>query len=181
MKFYDLESELKFGKYEGKTLQDIVKLDPDYLNTCAIQEKDFFIAGPVINDLKGLNPQFRLTDVALATLAQKHKHWKIDADIEDDDDEDTYAYFDEQAWKNEFGLPDDDDEASEILSLEAASLEAEVKGHLPGMTDKKDPETIQHAKDVEDSDDALEEFPFEKFDEDIDDWEGNYDEEDEWN
>lgn len=30
-------------------------------------------------------------------------------DIDEDDEEGTYDYFDEQAWKDEFGLPEDDD------------------------------------------------------------------------
>ncbi|AFD09249.1 exodeoxyribonuclease X C-terminal domain-containing protein [Solitalea canadensis] len=181
MKFYDLESEFKFGKYEGKTLQDVVKIDPEYINTCSINEKDFFIAGPVIEDLKKLNPELDLSAIALQNLADKHSAWKQEMDIDEDDEEGTYDYFDEQAWKDEFGLPEDDD-ADDILSLEAASLEAEVKGEFPGT---KQPHTPKSAENVDDDlledDDALEDFPFERLDSEEDDWDGNYDEEDEWN
>lgn len=181
MKFYDLESEFKFGKYEGKTLQEVVKIDPEYINTCSIKEKDFFIAGPVIEDLKKLNPELNLSDVALQNLADKHSAWKHEMDIDEDDEEGTYDYFDEQAWKDEFGLPEDD-EADDILSLEAASLEAEVKGEFPGIKSSQPNKPGKNEEeDLFEGDDALEDFPFERLEDDGDDWDGSYDDEDEWN
>ncbi|POY39108.1 hypothetical protein C3K47_01020 [Solitalea longa] len=182
MKFYDLETEFNFGKYQGKTLQEIAKIDPEYLNTCALNEQDFFITAPVIEDLQGINPAINFSAPAIQSLIDKHNQWKTEMGIEDEDDEETYAYFDEQAWKDEFGLPEDD-EAEDILSLEAASLAAEVTGEFPTMANGKDDKNAEKIadNDFEEEDDSLEEFPFEKFDEDVEDWDGEYDKEDEWN
>jgi hypothetical protein len=35
-KFYDLDDELNFGKYKdsGKTVEDIIEEDPDYIRWC---------------------------------------------------------------------------------------------------------------------------------------------------
>ncbi|MCO4292931.1 hypothetical protein NF867_08665 [Solitalea sp. MAHUQ-68] len=181
MKFYDLETEFNSGKYQGKTLQEIAKIDPEYLNTCALSDQNFLITAPVIEDLQGINPAISFSDQAIQTLIDKHSKWKSEMDIEDEDDEETYAYFDEQSWKDEFGLPEDDD-AEDILSLEAASLAAEVTGEFPRMdVSKGEKPTKQVDNFKEEDDDSLEEFPFEKFDEDEEDWDGEYDADDEWN
>lgn len=41
MKFYTLDTEFTFGKYEGKTVKEILELQPTHLDCCAINLDHF--------------------------------------------------------------------------------------------------------------------------------------------
>jgi hypothetical protein len=184
MKFFDLESELTFGKYNGKTLEDIVRIDPEYISVVAIEDKHFFISQVVVNDLIQIAPNFNISSYAQEQLALKHKKWMKEAGIEEDEEEEAYAYFDEDSWKAEFGLPYYN-ENEDTLSLEAAALESEVTGeltNLPSALNNEDNlrKVVISKSDIDDAEDALDDFPYEGLVDDYDAEDDYSEDEDEW-
>ncbi|NOU47552.1 MAG: hypothetical protein HOO86_10885 [Bacteroidales bacterium] len=57
MKFYDVESEFSFGKYEGKTLQEVFEKDPKYIDFCFNNYDEFYVSPDVMKELRNLNLQ----------------------------------------------------------------------------------------------------------------------------
>ncbi len=57
MKFYDVESEFPFGKYEGKTLQEVFDMDPKYIDFCFNNYDEFYVSPDVMKELKNINPK----------------------------------------------------------------------------------------------------------------------------
>ncbi|SMO60648.1 exodeoxyribonuclease X C-terminal domain-containing protein [Solitalea koreensis] len=158
MHFYDLESELKFGHYQGKTLEEVVKLNPDYIEQCVRKEKDFFITAPVIEDLMKLNPDLSISEEAIDILETKRLEWVRALGLEEEEGEDAYAYFDEEAWKQEFGMPDDDDETSmESLDLNTEVDEQELNPELQRANFAPAPPSYEEDDLFSDLDD----FPYE--------------------
>lgn len=71
MKSYFQESEVSFGKYAGLTLQDIVKIDSDYINWCLINIDWFYIGYVTRIELKRDNPSFKLSSKAERVAEEK--------------------------------------------------------------------------------------------------------------
>ncbi len=44
MKFYTLDTEFTFGKFSGKTIREVIEIQPDYINWCAINLGHFYIS-----------------------------------------------------------------------------------------------------------------------------------------
>jgi len=64
MKSYEIDTELHFGKYEGKTLKDVVLADSSYVEWCILNLDHFVISDESIEDIKKLMPTFVLTPEA---------------------------------------------------------------------------------------------------------------------
>lgn len=62
MKFYTLDSEFNFGKYEGKTVKEIIEIQPAYLDWCAINLDHFYISDEIIEEIKVIKPDFTITE-----------------------------------------------------------------------------------------------------------------------
>ncbi len=73
MKVYELETTFGFGKYEGKTVRQILDLQPSYLNWCAITLDHFYISNEVIEEIILIKPNFSMSDIAKNKLDEKHK------------------------------------------------------------------------------------------------------------
>ncbi|MDO8897970.1 MAG: hypothetical protein Q7V19_10000 [Bacteroidales bacterium] len=58
MKFYDVDSEFTFGKYEGKTIKEIFEKDPKYIDFCFNNIDEFYVSPEVMKELKQLDPKF---------------------------------------------------------------------------------------------------------------------------
>ena len=52
MKSYELNTEFGFGKFKGKTLREVVLLEPSYLEWCGANLDHFYISEDVIKELK---------------------------------------------------------------------------------------------------------------------------------
>ena len=52
MKFYDLNTEFTFGKFEGSTVRQIIDLQHSYLDWCAINLDHFYITETLIEAIK---------------------------------------------------------------------------------------------------------------------------------
>lgn len=87
MKFYDVESEFTFGKYEGKTLQEVFEKDPKYIDFCFNNYDEFYVSPDVMKELRNLN----LKEVS-----------PLLADTDDLSDDELDSFFDEAEEVNDF-------------------------------------------------------------------------------
>ena len=87
MKFYDVESEFTFGKYEGKTLQEVFEKDPKYIDFCFNNYDEFYVSPDVMKELRNLN----LKEVS-----------PLLADADDMNDDELDSFFDEAEEVNDF-------------------------------------------------------------------------------
>lgn len=72
IKFYNVDSIFTFGKYEGQSLAEIFKINPSYIfDYCLCKHDNFFIAYSTFKDLLQINPEYRLSRKAMATLSKK--------------------------------------------------------------------------------------------------------------
>lgn len=90
MKFYTLDTEFTFGKYEGKTVKEILELQPTYLDWCAINLDHFYLSDEIIAEIKIINPDFTITEEGKQKLADKYSTWEDEQQQEDYDDYDDY-------------------------------------------------------------------------------------------
>ena len=81
MKAYDLNSRFTFGKYEGKTLEDVFQQDPAYVEKCMVSEEDFSVDEKSIQKLFEKYPDIEISDAAIDANLDK-----LDALDTDDDD-----------------------------------------------------------------------------------------------
>ena len=77
MKFYELETEFSFGKYEGKSLQEILEIQPSYIQWCIDNLDHFYISDQVIQKIKSIKPDFRLNQDSLDRLKEKKDFIKL--------------------------------------------------------------------------------------------------------
>lgn len=93
MKFYDLDTEFTFGKFEGNTVRQILDLQPSYLDWCAVNLDHFYISENVIEEIKTIKPDFALTEEGKQKLDEKYSTWETEQeDNEDYDDRDDHDY-----------------------------------------------------------------------------------------
>ncbi len=109
MKFYDIDTEFTFGKYEGKTIKEVFEKDPKYIDFCLNNIDEFYVSPSVLKELKSISN-------------------KVNLSLDDDQDDDILDSFYEDAeevdefeeeidadnfdWEDEdLGFDDDDLEA----------------------------------------------------------------------
>jgi len=110
MKAYDLNTSFTFGKYEGKTLDDVFKTDPSYVEKCMITVDDFAIDEKAIQQMFEKYPDNELSDQAVDANLDKldgmenpDDEFFIGEEVYSDDD---YDEFDDVPGK---GAKDDDE------------------------------------------------------------------------
>ena len=92
MKFYTLDTEFTFGKYEGKTVKEILEIQPAYLDWCAINLDHFYISDEIIAEVKAIIPSFVISDEGQSKLTEKYEKWESQQqDNDDNDDYDDYS------------------------------------------------------------------------------------------
>lgn len=92
MRFYFLDTEFTFGKYEGKTVRQILDLQPSYIDWCAINLDHFYLSNQMIEAIKSIKPDFIISDEGKRKLSDKYSTWEREQE-QDDYDED----FEEEA------------------------------------------------------------------------------------
>jgi hypothetical protein len=103
MKFYNLDTQFTFGKFEGKTLKEVIKIDVSYLEWCSINLDHFYLSDETIDLITKIQSDFRLSTTAIAILEKKFDTWDANqySYTRDDDFERPDSYED---WLNdEFG------------------------------------------------------------------------------
>lgn len=90
MKFYDLDTKFTFGKFENKTMKEILDSEPYYIDWCAINLDHFYISERVINKIKQIEPNFSITAEAKQKLEEKYASWEESQEANDYDGYDDY-------------------------------------------------------------------------------------------
>jgi len=116
MKAYDLNTSFTFGKYEGKSLDEVFRTDPSYVEKCMMTVDDFAVDEKAIQKLFEKYPDTELSDSAVDANLDK-----LDAlDGGDDDffaqdelyDDDDFDELDDLPAKG--GKKGDDDDFADI-------------------------------------------------------------------
>ncbi len=103
MKFYNLDTQFTFGKFEGKTLKEVIKIDVSYLEWCSTNLDHFYLSDETIDLITKIQSDFRLSTTAKKVLEKKYDTWETSQydNNRDDDYERPQNYED---WLNdEFG------------------------------------------------------------------------------
>ena len=62
MKFYTLDTLFSFRKNSRKIIREIIEIDPDYVDWCAINLDHFYIANEIITEVNAINPSFIISE-----------------------------------------------------------------------------------------------------------------------
>lgn len=73
MKSYTLDTQFTFGKYTGKSVEEVLRIQPSYLSWCAINLDHFFLSDAIIAQIMELFPSFRLSAEAKRALSEKEE------------------------------------------------------------------------------------------------------------
>ena len=75
MRFYNFDTKFTFGKYEGKTLQEVIEIQPSYIEWCAINLDHFCISEEIVTEINSSSPYFKLSDEAMGKLDMRYMEW----------------------------------------------------------------------------------------------------------
>lgn len=90
MKFYTLDTEFSFGKFQGNTVRQVIEIEPSYLDWCALNLDHFYISDEVIEEIKSVKPDFKLSDEGIKKLNDKYENWENEQQQDEYDDNDDY-------------------------------------------------------------------------------------------
>ncbi|WP_433896561.1 hypothetical protein [Sphingobacterium mizutaii] len=90
MKFYTLDTEFTFGKFQGNTLRQVIDIQPSYLDWCSLNLDHFYMSNEVIEEIKGVIPDFKLSDEGVAKLNDKYEVWENEQENDYDDYDDYH-------------------------------------------------------------------------------------------
>lgn len=90
MKFYNLDTVFTFGKFEVNTVRQIINIQASYLDWCALNLDHFYISDEVIEGIKKINPDFKISDEGMRKLNEKYEIWENEQQVGDYDDYDDY-------------------------------------------------------------------------------------------
>lgn len=93
MKFYYLDTEFTEGKFNGKTLKQVLDIQPSYLDWCAINMDQFYVTDVVIEEIKTSIPDFEFSEKGKQMLADKYSEWYKTYGLDDEEDEEIFETF----------------------------------------------------------------------------------------
>lgn len=113
MKFYDIDSEFTFGKYEGQTIKEVFEKDPKYIDFCFNNIDEFYVSPDVMKELRSLDPRFTSspaeTDDELDD--DMFDNYLDESGVLEDMDESFLSDEDELSWDDDgLGFDDEDDD-----------------------------------------------------------------------
>ena len=91
MKFYEIDTVLDFGVYEGKTLKEELKIAANYLDYCLISVDDFCISKSILQEIKN-----NLSDISLSAEAEGRLAEKEDILSNVSNESDEYDEYDDE-------------------------------------------------------------------------------------
>lgn len=71
MKEYTLQSVFDFGKYRGKTVLEVIRTDPSYVEWCILEVENFRMRPESLSDLQINHPYGHLHDTCLQAFYSK--------------------------------------------------------------------------------------------------------------
>lgn len=90
MKFYNLDSEFTFGKFEGKTVRQVIDIQSSYLDWCALNLDHFYMSDEVTEEVRSIIPDFKFSDEGIKKLNEKYEEWENEQTEDDYDNYDDY-------------------------------------------------------------------------------------------
>jgi hypothetical protein len=93
MKYYNLTTEMTFGKHQGITIDEIITKDKNYISWCIINLDHFMISKDSLDEMKSKYSNFNLSKEAEEEL--KNKNELILAEAERDSNEEDYSDYEE--------------------------------------------------------------------------------------
>lgn len=72
---FSLKSVLNFGKYKGKTIDEIIKIDFSYFNYCLKDVGFFCVENELIEAIKLKNPLLPIINEAIVSNSEKYFKW----------------------------------------------------------------------------------------------------------
>lgn len=78
MDFYELKTELTFGKHIGRTLREVVEMEPSYLNWCILNEDMLYISAETLEIIRKINPKIPISEEAIVLLQERFKKYLED-------------------------------------------------------------------------------------------------------
>lgn len=66
--FFFEETVLRFGKYKGKTLEQVWQMNPGYIDWCISNVDWFFMEKETFESLRKINPRYRFSESSLRLI-----------------------------------------------------------------------------------------------------------------
>lgn len=73
VKEYTVNSVMRFGRFNGKTISEVVSIQADYIEWCIVNLDHFYISEETVNDLVEINIEFTISDEMRDILDEKSK------------------------------------------------------------------------------------------------------------
>jgi len=86
MKLYSLNTKLDFGEYKGQSLKDVFMKDPDYVESCIIENPVFCFTDNIMEKLEDMHDEFAFSDEAVEKLAEKYEIYEEEENQFDEGD-----------------------------------------------------------------------------------------------
>ncbi len=153
MEFYELETEFTFGKYLGKTLEEVYEIDPAFIDECLIKYDHFNLSDDTLEELKEINPNHKFSEEFFEKREQKFAKWEEehpedDTDLEVDADE----FDDDSFYTTEFDTFEDLEEDDTFGASKKKTAVEDPEG-LDDFEDDFDDDYLSDDFDDYDSDD----------------------------
>jgi len=75
IQFYNLETIFTFGMYEGKSVKEVIEINPTYLNWCAININPFYMTDEAIEEIRNIATDY-ISSNSREILHEKYIIWK---------------------------------------------------------------------------------------------------------
>lgn len=99
MNYYGLSSNFDFGKYNQKTLEEVLSIDKPYIEWCLINLDHFCFDAFLVSDLFTMNLNLSLSSEALTSLSNKLvPPSNSSTNSMDDDDYDDYDDYESDGY-----------------------------------------------------------------------------------
>lgn len=100
-----VRSKIRFGKYEGKLISELIKDQPSYIIWCIKNIDDFFVSHLFLREAIMINNSFRIPESDILIFIQKMKILRKIEDMDENDNdfpENSYHKF----WLNSALIPE---------------------------------------------------------------------------
>lgn len=84
MKLYSLNSKLDFGEYQGESLKEVFKKDPDFIEDCILNNPDFCFNPDLVETLEDHHDDFAFSEEAVDKLEVKFDNFENEENSFDD-------------------------------------------------------------------------------------------------
>jgi len=131
MKLYNLSSKLDFGEYKGQTLKDVFMKDPDYVESCILDNPTFCFSDSTLEKLEEIHNEFTFSDEAVERLEEKYEIYE-----EEENEFDEIENFTNEDLKN-FGIIDDNIEDDYAKTEDLDEFESWAESVMDEALDKQ--------------------------------------------